>query len=105
MDLRLKRQFMVADGKINVVFDTDETVGDQMLLEVLDENSDTKMKSIVTTIQREQNKIIRDTSSDLLFVQGAAGSGKTSAVLQRGGLSLVSLPGQADFKSGHLIFT
>ena len=41
------------------------------------------MKSIVTTIQREQNKIIRDTKSDLLFVQGAAGSGKTSAVLQR----------------------
>ena len=83
VDLRLKRQFMVEDGKINVVFDTDETVGDQMLLEVLDENSDTKMKSIVTTIQREQNKIIRDTTSDLLFVQGAAGSGKTSAVLQR----------------------
>lgn len=83
VDLRLKRQFMVEDGKISVVFDTDETVGDQMLLEVLDENSDTKMKSIVTTIQREQNKIIRDTSSDLLFVQGAAGSGKTSAVLQR----------------------
>ena len=41
------------------------------------------MKSIVTTIQREQNKIIRNTSADLLFVQGAAGSGKTSAILQR----------------------
>ena len=54
-----------------------------MLLEVLDEGSDTKMKSIVTTIQKEQNKIIRDTDSELLFVQGAAGSGKTSAVLQR----------------------
>ena len=65
------------------MFDTDETVGDQMLLEVLDESSDIKMKSIVTTIQKEQNKIIRDTQSDLLFVQGAAGSGKTSAVLQR----------------------
>ena len=46
-----------------------------MLLEVLDEKSDVKMKSIVTTIQKEQNTIIRDTSSDLLFVQGAAGSG------------------------------
>lgn len=41
------------------------------------------MKSIVTTIQKEQNQIIRDTKSDLLFVQGAAGSGKTAAVLQR----------------------
>lgn len=82
-NLTLKRQFMVEDAKINVVFDTDETVGDQMLLEVLDENADTKMKSIVTTIQQEQNKIIRDTDAELLFVQGAAGSGKTSAVLQR----------------------
>src|SRR5699024_10910893 len=41
------------------------------------------MKSIVTTIQRTQNEIIRDTKDDLLFVQGAAGSGKTAAVLQR----------------------
>jgi len=82
-NLTLKRQFMVEDGKIMTVFDTDQTVGDQMLLEVLDESSDTKMKSIVSTIQKEQNKIIRDTKSDLLFVQGAAGSGKTSAVLQR----------------------
>ncbi|WP_347071864.1 UvrD-helicase domain-containing protein, partial [Lacticaseibacillus paracasei] len=53
------------------------------LLEVLGEKSDTQMKTIVTTIQREQNQIIRDTKADLLFVQGAAGSGKTSAVLQR----------------------
>lgn len=83
VDLTLKRQFMVDNGKIISLFDTDETVGDQMLLEVLDESSDIKMKSIVTTIQKEQNKIIRDTNSDLLFVQGAAGSGKTSAVLQR----------------------
>lgn len=83
VDLTLKRQFMVENGAILTVFDTDEAVGDQMLLEVLDESSDTKMKSIVSTIQKEQNKIIRDTKSDLLFVQGAAGSGKTSAVLQR----------------------
>lgn len=83
VNLTLKRQFMVEDGRIISLFDTDETVGDQMLLEVLDESSDIKMKSIVTTIQKEQNKIIRDTKSDLLFVQGAAGSGKTSAVLQR----------------------
>ncbi len=54
-----------------------------MLLEVLGEKSDTQMKSIVTTIQREQNQIIRNTDADLLFVQGAAGSGKTSAILQR----------------------
>ena len=79
----LKRQFVIKNGQIQTMFDTTETIGDQMLLEVLGEKSDTQMKTIVTTIQREQNQIIRDTKADLLFVQGAAGSGKTSAVLQR----------------------
>lgn len=83
VDLFLKRQFLIEEGKIKSYFDTQETIGDQMLLEVLDDKSSTHMKSIVTTIQREQNKIIRDTDSQLLFVQGAAGSGKTSAILQR----------------------
>ncbi len=54
-----------------------------MLLNALGSQSDVKMKSIVSTIQREQNKIIRNTAADLLFVQGAAGSGKTAAILQR----------------------
>lgn len=83
VDMTKKRQFMIEDGKIVNIFDTNESIGDQMLLEVLSEKSSTQMKSIVTTIQQEQNKIIRNTSADLLFVQGAAGSGKTSAILQR----------------------
>lgn len=83
VDMTKKRQFMIKDGKIINMFDTNESIGDQMLMEVLSEKSSTQMKSIVTTIQREQNKIIRNTSADLLFVQGAAGSGKTSAILQR----------------------
>lgn len=83
VDMTLKRQFQIEDGTIVTIFDTDEQVGDQMLLEALGTHSSTKMKSIVTTIQRTQNEIIRDTKDDLLFVQGAAGSGKTAAVLQR----------------------
>jgi DNA helicase-2/ATP-dependent DNA helicase PcrA len=82
-DVHLKRQFQIEDGVIVTIFDTEEAVGDAMLLNALSGESSTKMKSIVTTIQREQNKIIRNTHADLLFVQGAAGSGKTAAVLQR----------------------
>lgn len=82
-EVSLKRQFQIEDGKIVTIFDTDEAVGDQMLLNAVSGESTTKMKSIVTTIQKEQNKIIRNTAADLLFVQGAAGSGKTSAILQR----------------------
>lgn len=84
VDLKLKRQFLIDHGELNAYFDTnEETIGDQMLLEALNGKSSSQMKTIVTTIQREQNGIIRDTTSDLLFVQGAAGSGKTSAVMQR----------------------
>ncbi|MDO4902741.1 MAG: RNA polymerase recycling motor HelD [Limosilactobacillus sp.] len=83
VEMTLKRQFQIKDGTIVTIFDTDEQVGDQMLLEALGNHSSTKMKSIVTTIQRTQNEIIRDAKDELLFVQGAAGSGKTAAVLQR----------------------
>ncbi|UQS87080.1 AAA family ATPase [Nicoliella spurrieriana] len=82
-DLLKKRQFQIQDGKINNMFDTNETVGDEMLQHALGEQNDETMQNIVATIQSEQNDIIRDTKSDLLVVQGVAGSGKTSAILQR----------------------
>lgn len=83
VNITLKRQFQIKDGQIITIYDTDEQVGDSMLLAALGTHSDTKMKSIVSTIQRTQNEIIRDTDHDLLFVQGGAGTGKTAAVLQR----------------------
>lgn len=83
VDVSLKREIQIKDGIIKNVLDTDEAVGDPLLLENLSHQSNTKMKSIVATIQQEQNTIIRDTDADLLFVQGVAGSGKTAAVLQR----------------------
>lgn len=83
VNVLLKRQFLLKQNRIKAMFDTTETIGDQMLLEVLGAKASPQMSAIVTTIQREQNKIIRNTSADLLFVQGAAGSGKTSAILQR----------------------
>lgn len=82
-ELTLKRQFVIRRGVLKHVFDTDETIGDEILQAVLSERSDTSMKSIVATIQKEQNRIIRDEKHKLLVVQGAAGSGKTSAALQR----------------------
>ena len=41
------------------------------------------MKNIVSTIQKAQNQIIRDTTSKFMLIEGIAGSGKTSALLQR----------------------
>lgn len=83
VDLKKKRQFQIVNNQIRTMFDTNETVGDEILQSVLSEYSDEYLKNIVATIQHEQNTIIRDTHSDVLLVQGVAGSGKTSAILQR----------------------
>lgn len=82
-ELLKKRQFTIVDASIVNMFDTNETVGDEMLQYALGQQNDLTMRNIVATIQQEQNQIIRDTTSDLLVVQGVAGSGKTSAILQR----------------------
>lgn len=82
-ELLKKRQYTIANDKIVNMFDTNETVGDEMLQYALGQQNDTTMRNIVATIQQEQNAIIRDTKSDLLVVHGVAGSGKTSAILQR----------------------
>lgn len=82
-EMTLKRQYVIRNGQIISMFDTGVTIGDKLLQEVLGNNANTQMKSIVSTIQKEQNQIIRNEKSRLLVVQGAAGSGKTSAALQR----------------------
>ncbi|WP_094699750.1 RNA polymerase recycling motor HelD [Brevibacillus laterosporus] len=81
--LELKRQFIIRNGTIEGLFDTGVTIGDELLQEVLGKQGTNQMKTIVSTIQREQNQIIRNEKSQILVVQGAAGSGKTSAALQR----------------------
>ncbi|MFD1134599.1 RNA polymerase recycling motor HelD [Paenibacillus urinalis] len=81
--MTLKRQYQIRQGKLHNVFDTSLTIGDELLQQVLGQGADHQMKSIVATIQKEQNAIIRDDTSRMLIVQGAAGSGKTSAALQR----------------------
>lgn len=82
-DMTLKRQFIIKQGELKGMFDTGVTIGDSLLQQALGNNASTTMKSIVATIQKEQNKIIRNEQSRQLIVQGVAGSGKTSAVMQR----------------------
>ncbi|RAR44978.1 RNA polymerase recycling motor HelD [Paenibacillus sp. MDMC362] len=82
-EMLLKRQFVIHNGEIKVLFDTGVTIGDELLQQVLSHSADDRMKSIVATIQKEQNAVIRNDKTRMLIVQGAAGSGKTSAALQR----------------------
>lgn len=82
-ELLLKRQYKIIDGKIVYMFNTNLKIDDEMLQEILGKSKSGQMEQIVTTIQREQNRIIRDDDYDLLIVQGPAGSGKTSIALHR----------------------
>lgn len=45
------------------------TVHDEILQKELSSNADDKMKNIVTTIQREQNRIIRNEEAHVLIIQ------------------------------------
>ena len=82
-ELTKKRQYKIEDGKLAYSFDSSVKIDDEMLQQMLAGHADGKMRSIVTTIQREQNRAIRNESYRHLIVQGAAGSGKTSVALHR----------------------
>ncbi|WP_315115696.1 RNA polymerase recycling motor HelD [uncultured Clostridium sp.] len=81
--LTLKRQYKINNGEIKYMFDSNIKIDDEVLQDILSKSADSKMKAIVTTIQREQNKVIRNEEYKNLIVQGPAGSGKTSVALHR----------------------
>lgn len=81
--LEKKWQYIIRNGVIQSMFDTSLTIGDEILQQVLGRVTDKHMHNIVATIQMEQNRIIRHDRGRMLIVQGPAGSGKTSAALQR----------------------
>lgn len=82
-ELLLKRQFGIEDGVLRTIFDTDLASQDEYLQSVLGAMSGDKLKDIVTTIQAEQNFVIRYPLNRTLIVQGVAGSGKTTIALHR----------------------
>lgn len=81
--LNLKRQLIIEEDHLINFFDTSLAIQDDILLHSLEADSSQYMKDITTTIQQEQNEIIRDERHPLLLVNGIAGSGKTSAIMQR----------------------
>lgn len=82
-DISLRRQMKIEDAELKYVFDNGINITDPILMEELGRSTDAKLKTVINTIQREQNQVIRDLNADLLLVQGSAGSGKTSVALHR----------------------
>lgn len=78
-----KRQYKIQDGRLEYMFESALNIGDDVLQRELSQSADDKMKTIVATIQREQNAVIRNETAQVLILQGVAGSGKTSIALHR----------------------
>ncbi|HAQ7659143.1 TPA: AAA family ATPase [Enterococcus faecium] len=81
--IKERRQFLLERDRLVKFFDTSVAIQDDVLLEVLGQDETNEMKAITATIQSEQNTIIRDVKSQNILVNGVAGSGKTSAIMQR----------------------
>ena len=78
-----KWQYKIRNNKMIYEFESDVKIDDDILKQELGNNGDVQLKNIVSTIQKEQNAIIRNTKDKVLAIQGAAGSGKTSVALHR----------------------
>lgn len=82
-ELTRKRQFKIRNGIMEYALESSANVQDDVLQRELSHTSDEKMKSIISTIQKEQNQIIRNEKEGTMIIQGVAGSGKTSIALHR----------------------
>ncbi|MNB86667.1 Helicase IV [compost metagenome] len=85
----LKRNVVIRKRILERVADTYDresdgpAVSDEFLVYRLGENKDNRLRDIVSTIQEEQDRIIRAAKNTALIIQGVAGSGKTTVALHR----------------------
>lgn len=82
-ELKLKRIYSIEEGRLLDFSDIDITTNDELLQDCLNENSDARLKNIISTIQSEQNQVIRANMFKPFIIQGVAGSGKTTVALHR----------------------
>ena len=83
VELELRRQFDIERDVLRMYFDTTVAIEDSLLLGALKRHHSEKLQAITSTIQREQNEVVRHEDVPAMLVSGVAGSGKTSVMLQR----------------------
>ena len=83
VELLVRRQFDIRGDELRGYFDTTVAIEDALLLSALKSHHSEKLRAITATIQREQNEVVRHEDVPCLLVNGIAGSGKTSVLLQR----------------------
>lgn len=82
-NIDLKRQYKIENGELKYYIDSNMVIDDDILMEQLSQNASSKMHEIASTIQKEQNILIRNEKFENTIVQGVAGSGKTSIAMHR----------------------
>lgn len=102
-DLTLRRQFDLSGSVLNGYFDTTVAIEDPLLLAALNRTRNAQLHDITATIQKEQNQVIRHEDVPVLLVNGIAGSGKTSVLLQRIAYLFYRLRNDLDPKDVYLI--
>lgn len=96
-----KLQYSIVNGEIEYFFENDMKIDDDILMRELGTNANARLKTIVATIQREQNAVIRNEKDKILVVQGAAGSGKTSVAMHR--IAYLLYHRRKDLNSGNVM--
>ncbi len=95
---------MIEKNHLLQYFDTSVVIQDDILLEALKQGATHRMQDITATIQTEQNKIIHDTQHEIVLVNGVAGSGKSSTIMQRIAYLLYSFRKQMTADSCLILF-
>ena len=98
--ITLKRQYDIANGDLQDIYDVDQNIFDEYIQKILRHIHTQQLHNIASTIQREQNEIIRDTLHDVIVVQGCVGSGKTTVALHRIAYMLYKFP---NLKSDNIL--
>lgn len=78
-----RRQFKIQKGQLINYVDSDMFIGDSDLMNYQMKASTHKLGNIVSTIQQDQNEIIRLPLNEDVVVLGPPGSGKTAIAMQR----------------------
>ena len=107
MGVELRRRFGVDRGRLTAYEDERLTAGDAtghsgILAAEIERPRSGPMRDIVSTIQPEQDEIVRSDIGTSICVQGAPGTGKTAVGLHRAAWLLYSFRAQLD-RSGVLV--
>lgn len=81
--LTQKRRFSWSEGVLRNAQNINMPSDDEFLREILSENASDRLRVIASSLQKDQNRIIRDMIDGVHVIAGCAGSGKSSVAMHK----------------------